>query len=203
MPEFRTRFVDDRIQMVPARELRLNPKNWRQHPDGQRSALRAMLERVGYVDALLVRRDSDGLLHLIDGELRTKIADDAEVPVIELDLDDDETDDVLLTFDAISAQAEANPEMLEELMATTTLASNADLKSLWSELNNEITFERDVTEGFDDTIDEDEIDDGKDADPVVQMRVSVQQSNVETARVIIADGLTEAGIEFQIASIGT
>lgn len=68
------------LRRVPASSLVRHPKNPRQHPESQKAAMQAMLKRVGYADALLVREDADGALHLIDGEMRSEIAADAEVP---------------------------------------------------------------------------------------------------------------------------
>lgn len=74
------------LRRVPASSLVRHPKNPRQHPESQKAAMQAMLKRVGYADALLVREDADGALHLIDGEMRSEIAADAEVPVLVLDV---------------------------------------------------------------------------------------------------------------------
>lgn len=62
------------LRRVPASSLVRHPKNPRQHPESQKAAMQAMLKRVGYADALLVREDADGALHLIDGEMRSEIA---------------------------------------------------------------------------------------------------------------------------------
>jgi hypothetical protein len=57
--------IRDRIKSlrrVKASDLKPNPRNWRQHPDTQRTALSAVLEEVGYADALLARELPDGSL---------------------------------------------------------------------------------------------------------------------------------------------
>ena len=56
--------IRDRIKSlrrVKASELIPNPDNWRKHPQAQQDALRGILAEVGYVDALLVREDAEGL----------------------------------------------------------------------------------------------------------------------------------------------
>lgn len=104
------------MKKVPARELLANPKNWRVHPTAQRSALNEVLEQVGFADALLARETKDGL-ELIDGHLRQDVAGDQEVPVLVLDLTDDEADVVLATHDPIAAMAKAQSSRLDELLA--------------------------------------------------------------------------------------
>src|SRR5262245_52761949 len=55
------------LRFVKSSDIRLNPNNWRKHPDHQRSAFRAMLDDVGFVGAVIVRETPTGL-ELIDGE---------------------------------------------------------------------------------------------------------------------------------------
>ena len=100
--------IRDRIKelrRVPASELRPNPKNWRKHPDAQRDALRGLLADVGYADALLARELPDGSLELVDGHLRAETTPDALVPVLVLDIDEQEATKILLTHDPIAAMA--------------------------------------------------------------------------------------------------
>lgn len=55
-------------------ELGANPANFRVHPDGQRTAWRAIAERVGWLGALIWNRRTG---HLIDGHLRETVLDKA------------------------------------------------------------------------------------------------------------------------------
>src|SRR5271169_4925418 len=85
--------IRDRIKefrRVQATELVRNPKNWRTHPKAQQAALRALLSEIGYADALLVRPLPDGRLMLIDGHLRAETTPDMQVPVLVLDVSEDE-----------------------------------------------------------------------------------------------------------------
>jgi ParB-like chromosome segregation protein Spo0J len=112
--------IRDRIKelrRVRASELRPNPRNWRTHPQAQRDALCGVLAEVGYADALLARELPDGSLELIDGHLRAETTPDMEVPVLVLDLDDSEAAKLLALHDPLAAMAEANDEMLAELVA--------------------------------------------------------------------------------------
>jgi hypothetical protein len=118
--------IRDRIKelrRVPAQELRPNPKNWRSHPDPQRDALRGMLAEVGYADALLARELPDGSLQLVDGHLRAETTPDAVVPVLVLDVSEEEADKILLTLDPLAALAGVETTRLAELLAATTFES--------------------------------------------------------------------------------
>jgi hypothetical protein len=114
LPAIRDRVKD--FRRVKASELRANAKNWRRHPEGQRSALSAMLQDVGLVDALMVREMPDGKLYLIDGHLRADIAGDTDVPVLVVDLTDEETAKVLATFDPLGGLAVTDSAALTALL---------------------------------------------------------------------------------------
>ena len=103
------------LRRVPASELRANPKNWRKHPRHQREGLQTMLERIGYADAVIARETSDGLV-LIDGHLRVETTPEAIIPVLVVDLSDDEADEVLATLDPLAALAEPDAGLLKELL---------------------------------------------------------------------------------------
>lgn len=110
--------VRDRIvelRRVPASDLRANPRNWRIHPTSQARALRSVLDRVGYAGALLARETPEGL-ELIDGHLRADIAGTEEVPVLVLDVDDEEAGVLLAALDPIGGMAGTDPEALGALL---------------------------------------------------------------------------------------
>ena len=111
--------IRDRIKdfrRVKASQLRPHPKNWRTHPSAQQDALRGVLAEIGYAAALLARERSDGSLELIDGHLRAEITPDAEVPVLVLDLDDDEAAKLLALHDPLAGMAGTNDEVLAGLL---------------------------------------------------------------------------------------
>jgi hypothetical protein len=113
--------IRDRItefRRVHAADLRPNPRNWRVHPNAQRNALRSILAEIGYASALVVRELDDGSLELIDGHLRAETTPDALVPVLIVDLDDDEAAKLLATFDPISSMADTDRTALSALVAT-------------------------------------------------------------------------------------
>ncbi|NQT15539.1 MAG: ParB N-terminal domain-containing protein [Planctomycetes bacterium] len=111
--------VRDRIQelrRVKASQLRPHPKNWRTHPAAQQDALRGLLAEIGYAGALLARELPDGSLELIDGHLRAEITPEVEVPVLVLDLDEKEAAKLLALHDPLADLAEANRDVLADLL---------------------------------------------------------------------------------------
>lgn len=104
------------LRRVPASELLANPRNWRTHPKRQREALRGVLSEVGYAGALLARELADGSLELIDGHLRAETTPDQTVPVLVLDVTQDEADKLLATLDPLGAMAEADTAKLDNLL---------------------------------------------------------------------------------------
>lgn len=120
--------IRDRIRelrRVPARLLRPNPRNWRTHPERQRAILRGLLAEIGYADALLARELADGTLELIDGHLRAELTPDAQVPVLVVDLDEQEAAKLLALLDPLAGLAEANQHLLAELAASVETQSQA------------------------------------------------------------------------------
>lgn len=110
--------IRDRIKelrRVPAADLRPNPKNWRTHPPAQADALRGVLAEIGFADAAIARELPDGSLMLIDGHLRTETAGDAEIPVLVLDVSEEEADKILVTLDPLAGMAEKDAEQLAAL----------------------------------------------------------------------------------------
>ena len=114
MTDLRNRIKE--LRYVKAADLRDNTKNWRQHPDFQRSALEAVLSEVGIADALIAY-EQDGKLTLIDGHLRRDLDPDTEWPVLVLDVNDAEADKLLATLDPLTGLAEGDTEMLDSLLA--------------------------------------------------------------------------------------
>ncbi len=139
--------VRDRIKelrRVKASELLPNPKNWRQHPAAQADALRGVLAEIGYADALIAyvpsdyyQPDGNGKLMLIDGHLRADTTPDQEVPVLVLDVTDEEADKILLTLDPLAGMAEAGEAELAALLASVE-TDNEALQTLLAEMADEI-----------------------------------------------------------------
>jgi DNA modification methylase len=120
--QVRDRVVD--LRRVRAGDLKDHPLNWRLHPDRQRRALRALLSEIGYADALLAREE-DGALVLIDGHLRRSLDPDQVVPVLVLDVDEQEAHKLLLTLDPLVGLAGSDPSRLSELLEGVRTSSAA------------------------------------------------------------------------------
>lgn len=120
--------VRDRVKelrRVRAGDLKPHPKNWRTHSRHQQDVLRGVLKEVGMAGALLARELPDGSLQLVDGHLRAGTVPCALVPVLVLDLDDDEAEKVLLTHDPLASLAGVDGARLGELLGTAQTQSNA------------------------------------------------------------------------------
>jgi hypothetical protein len=131
MTEFRNRIVE--LRRVRASELRRNPRNWRQHPEGQRSALSELLGTVGFVGAGIGRDTADGI-ELIDGHLRADLADDSEMPVLIVDLNEDEAAKVLATYDPLSALAIPDVDAFKLLLTGIELDEHAELRKVVTDI---------------------------------------------------------------------
>lgn len=128
--------IRDRIKelrRVKASELKPSPRNWRTHPDSQRTAIEAVLAEVGYADALLARELPDGSLELVDGHLRADLDPEQTVPVLVLDVDEAEAGVILATLDPLAGLAEADEQKLGELLAGIETESEG-LQALLEEL---------------------------------------------------------------------
>jgi DNA modification methylase len=107
------------LRRVRASDLADNCNNWRVHPQHQREALRALLNAIGFAGAELAyySERNSGRLTLIDGHLRKLEVGDAEIPCLVTDLNDEEADLLLLTYDPIAALAEADKGALDGLLS--------------------------------------------------------------------------------------
>ena len=133
-------------RQVKAGDLLENPRNWRTHPEAQRSALTAVLEEVGIAGALVGYETEDGL-RLIDGHLRKEQDPEQEWPVLVLDVDDLEADKLLVTMDPLAAMADANEQVLADLIDSIDTDSD-DLRKMLDDLasDNPLPTNGDVVE---------------------------------------------------------
>ena len=124
--------IKDRVKelrRIRASELIPHPQNWRQHPETQSAALSGVLADIGFADAVIARETPDGL-QLIDGHLRQDLMGDQEIPVLVVDLTEDEAKKMLVTFDPLSAMADTNADILRSLLASTNFENDAILAML-------------------------------------------------------------------------
>lgn len=126
-PLFRDRVKE--LRRVKASELRPHPDNWRLHNDAQRNALTAMIADIGFATAAVAFENAAGELQLIDGHLRTDLAamegNDAEIPVLILDVDEHEARALLVSIDPLAAMASADSEQLAKLLDAQSLPLGA------------------------------------------------------------------------------
>ena len=113
---------------VAAGELVAHPQNWRKHPKEQAAQLAAGLGGVGWVQRVIVNRRTGRML---DGHLRAELArrqgEATPVPVVYVDLSEDEERTVLATLDPIAGMAIADEATLAGLVRSI---EDADLRSI-------------------------------------------------------------------------
>lgn len=108
-----------RVGTMTAAELRAHPKNPRVHSAAQKAAMRAMMDKHGFIGALLVN-ERTGLM--LDGHLRADISDDTQTfTVLFCDLDPDEEAEVLLLLDSIGAMADYDETLTRALANEVSL----------------------------------------------------------------------------------
>ncbi len=108
-------------------QLLANPENWRIHPAAQRSALAGVLDRIGWIQNIVVNKTTG---HVIDGHLRVDLAvqlGETRVPVIYVELTEDEERLALAALDPIAGMAVPDSEKLAELAQALDLADNEPL----------------------------------------------------------------------------
>ena len=133
------------LRRVPASELRKNPRNWRTHPPAQEAALKGVLAEIGFAAAMLARETEHGL-ELIDGHLRREVMGDQEVPVLVLDVTEEEADQLLLTLDPLAMMSHADQDQLLALLRDNPFESNAVADMLEALVNGERDVMPDLTE---------------------------------------------------------
>lgn len=100
-------------------QLLANPFNFRLHPKFQQETLEGVLDEIGFIQNVIVNRRTG---HLIDGHLRVTLAlrrEQPTIPVVYVDLSEDEEKLALATLDPLSSFATADADKLEELLTMT------------------------------------------------------------------------------------
>lgn len=112
-PEWRNRIVGQGEEAPD--QLLANPHNWRTHPEIQQDELSKVLQRVGWVQRVIVNKRTG---HVLDGHLRVQLAmwhDEERVPVTYVDLSPSEEKLMLAVLDPIAALAMRDDEKLAVL----------------------------------------------------------------------------------------
>lgn len=109
---------------VPDQPL-ANPRNWRVHPRAQQDALAAVLDQVGWVQDVIVNQRTG---HVVDGHARIALAiskQEPGIPVVYVDLDEDEERLILASLDPLSAMAATDHDAIRELLAEISVDDDA------------------------------------------------------------------------------
>jgi hypothetical protein len=117
-------------------QLLANPANWRIHPKHQQAALKGVLDDVGWVQNILVNKTTG---HVVDGHLRVALAlrhDVPEVPVMYVELSEEEESLVLATLDPLSSLAVADAQKLDDLLQNIQ-SDDAAIQQMLADLVNE------------------------------------------------------------------
>ena len=104
MESWRSRIVGQGEEAPAA--LIPNPRNWRTHPQAQLDALGGALDEVGWVQQVIVNKQTG---HLVDGHARVELAlarEEKAVPVVYVDLSEDEEAIVLASLDPLDLPEE-------------------------------------------------------------------------------------------------
>lgn len=102
--------------MVNPANLSKNPQNWRLHPALQAKALGESLETLGWIQRPIVNKTTG---HLLDGHLRVDTAierREKQIPVLYVELSEEEERLALATLDPISALAAPDCDRLVALL---------------------------------------------------------------------------------------
>jgi hypothetical protein len=117
---------------VRAGDLVPHEWNYRLHPEGQKDALCALYQEVGFARSLLAYELPDGRLKLIDGHLRREIDPDMEVEVEVLDVNEDEARELLLSIDPLVGLGQMQEQLYERLRQTTATVQ-PEVAAMWEE----------------------------------------------------------------------
>jgi hypothetical protein len=169
-------------------QLLANPFNWRAHPKHQQDALSAVLDNVGWFQNVIVNRLTN---HIVDGHLRVSLAiskREAEVPVVYVDLTEEEELIALATIDPLSAMAATDSAKLAELLASVQ-TNDAALNELLATIGNSVTAPTEDQWGaaFD------ALPDG-DKSPFQQMTFTVSDAQADTIHDALAKAKKDGGI---------
>lgn len=117
----------------PLDGILFNPRNWRIHPLNQQNALKGVLEEVGWVQQVIVNKRTG---NLVDGHLRCQLAareGATTIPVVYIDVSEEEEALVLATLDPIAAMAATDKQKLDELFQDIE-SENENVKKMLDEI---------------------------------------------------------------------
>ena len=134
------------LEYMPANQLLANPLNARRHPATQREALRGSLDTLGYYDAVIMNQRTG---YLIDGHARVEeqlTADEnATMPVLVVDMSEEEEAQALASHDWITQLAQYDNETLDALLRETN-SDDERVQAMLSEMAGQLGALDDVTQ---------------------------------------------------------
>ncbi len=116
MTDLRSRIIG--YGTLPVDEALIHPDQFRIHPRAQQEALATVLDKVGWVQNVIVSRRTG---YILDGVCRLTVAErrgETEIPCVYVDVTPDEERVILASIDAIGALAVPDKEKLSELIAS-------------------------------------------------------------------------------------
>lgn len=113
-----------------------NERNWRLHPREQQDVMRGVLDEVGWCQRVIVNKRTG---RIVDGHLRVSVAverGEATVPVLYVDLSEEEEKKILLTFDPLGGMATMDEAKFRELVADVEFGS-AEVKAAMDKVSTD------------------------------------------------------------------
>ena len=102
---------------IKPKDLKPHPQNWRTHPESQKEVMSGVLAEIGFADSILAYDSKEyGGMVIIDGHLRAEMEPNIEVPVVVLDVDDEEARTILATHDPIAELAGLDDTITQDLL---------------------------------------------------------------------------------------
>lgn len=114
---------------VDPRVLIENPSNFRLHDDHQRAVMRTAIDRIGFINSVVVNKTTG---RIINGHMRVNEAISSgqpTIPVVWVELSEQEEAAALATFDPISELAEVDSVIFGNLLREIT-ADDADVAAV-------------------------------------------------------------------------
>jgi hypothetical protein len=184
------------FKWVDTDQLKDNPKNWRVHSEGQKNALTTLLDTIGWGNAILVREDENNNLNIIDGHLRKDLAQDSKIPVLVLDVSEEEADLMLATIDPLSRMADTDAENLRSLIEELSYSVDNNVREVLAQI--ETLYDVGIPEPFmlDDT------DDPIPGEPYVVISFRMSRGEYERKEEIIEQVIDLLGLQPNIEEIG-
>ena len=136
-------------------DLLANDFNFRRHDERQSQCLEASLNSLGWLGPVLVNQHTG---HIVDGHLRVDLAIKREqptIPVVYLDLTEDEEKRALATYDRIGSLAIEDPDALSRLLDELDLSDNDSLAEMIKGMKIELEVPDIEFKEFDESIEDD------------------------------------------------